>query len=615
MNRSGGKRPAEEGSPSNKRNRNLEAVVAAAVEVHRRSEREAVEISNSSTSSSSLSVSASSNRTQPLANALASNERGLPQGECGTNSLLLEQLLGRLPPQASSSTPSSNLNLGNSLFNNLAANLSVQQQQNIALQAALTREQQQNYQIADLLSNQMLLQRQRQMQLEQQQSRDVASYYKMLQDQARSNAASNQGAFGSVSGLLTGSLTGSNAGLLGASSMLGGDAALTGMTTNSLWNLVSSQAAAQRASQLQQPQNQLILQQLAQQQGLTPPLGATIGGGSLEMTRMVDALLLEQLANRSSTAGQLAVMNSLMQQQQNQAPSPNPLSSLMEAASARLNGPSDIYGAKLDGASLQRRGLQRSSSDSSLAMPSPYQPRLTLDHHPKPSLASDIVSKTKLADAISKDYKVVPMSIPADQTTLSEYQCLVREQIIFFAATPDDVSSSVQGRNRPIVLGQVGLHCVHCWHEQHAAGHRNSRLIRQKPRGASYYPSKLSGIYQAAQNMVTNHFMDSCRCLPIDVKAKLVAPRANAGGEMPTSPYHPTSAVKRGWASSNAGGGKQYWANAAQQLGIVETEEHGLIFKSSLVDNMARKDAAEGEVLQQAVAATVDERRSEGVTK
>lgn len=49
----------------------------------------------------------------------------------------------------------------------------------------------------------------------------------------------------------------------------------------------------------------------------------------------------------------------------------------------------------------------------------------------------------------------MPMSTQDDETHVSKYQCLVRKQIQFFEATEGDVASTAQGRNKPIVLGQV----------------------------------------------------------------------------------------------------------------------------------------------------------------
>ena len=47
------------------------------------------------------------------------------------------------------------------------------------------------------------------------------------------------------------------------------------------------------------------------------------------------------------------------------------------------------------------------------------------------------------------------MYLSCDPDSLSPFQCLIRRNIEFFEATSVDVQAKIQGRNRPIVLGQV----------------------------------------------------------------------------------------------------------------------------------------------------------------
>ena len=106
----------------------------------------------------------------------------------------------------------------------------------------------------------------------------------------------------------------------------------------------------------------------------------------------------------------------------------------------------------------------------------------------------------------------------------------------------EDVESNAQGRNKPITLGQVGIRCRHC----------TSLQARQRARGSVYYPSKLQGLYQAAQNMATIHLVETCKSIPEQVRAEL-------------------RNIKE--RKSSAGGGKAYWGNGARVLGVVETED------------------------------------------
>jgi len=146
---------------------------------------------------------------------------------------------------------------------------------------------------------------------------------------------------------------------------------------------------------------------------------------------------------------------------------------------------------------------------------------------------------------------VVPMSVESDSYMLSEYQQFLREQICMFEATKGDLGAIAQGRNKPIKLGQVGIICRHCQRLQPGS----------RTKGAAYFPSKLSYIYHAAQNMATNHFNTTCAVIPQATRNKLLA-------------------LKEKKPLVLARGGKPYWASAARQAGVVEGEE-GLWFRSS----------------------------------
>lgn len=68
---------------------------------------------------------------------------------------------------------------------------------------------------------------------------------------------------------------------------------------------------------------------------------------------------------------------------------------------------------------------------------------------------------------------------------LSPFQCLARKQIELFEATEEDVQLGSRGRNNPIVVGQVGIRCVHCA-KLPASAHK---------RGNSCFPTKFDRVY------------------------------------------------------------------------------------------------------------------------
>jgi hypothetical protein len=155
----------------------------------------------------------------------------------------------------------------------------------------------------------------------------------------------------------------------------------------------------------------------------------------------------------------------------------------------------------------------------------------------------------------SKDYRKTgrpstQLYLSCDPDTFSEYQVLVRKNIELFEAKEEEVASSAQGRNKPIVLGQVGIRCMHC------------AVVppRERSRGAMYYPSKLFGLYQAAQNLANGHLVEGCPMVPDSVRAELVKLKAK---------------------KSAAGGGKVAWAERTTALGVFE-DSCGLRFAMSV---------------------------------
>lgn len=152
-----------------------------------------------------------------------------------------------------------------------------------------------------------------------------------------------------------------------------------------------------------------------------------------------------------------------------------------------------------------------------------------------------------------------------DDRALSPYQCLVRKQIELFAADVVDVESNAQGRNRPIVLGQVGIRCLYC-----SAQHPKDRA-----RGGTYYPSKLNGFYQAAQNMAATHLCKHCIMVPDFIRQQLLVLKER---------------------KSSAGGGKDYWAESAKALGVIEDEKMGVLRFAENDKEKGEDDDEEGEV-------------------
>jgi hypothetical protein len=142
--------------------------------------------------------------------------------------------------------------------------------------------------------------------------------------------------------------------------------------------------------------------------------------------------------------------------------------------------------------------------------------------------------------------------IPTDNEVLSESQILLRKQIEFFEVSMEDVGKTSSGRKHPIMPKQVGIQCRHCGHVP----------LRYRQKGAVYYPAKLSGIYQAAQNMGAGHLTMLCENIDETTKKQLL--RFQQG------------------RSGTGHGGKQYWADSARAQGVNESAGLGLVFADSI---------------------------------
>jgi hypothetical protein len=156
----------------------------------------------------------------------------------------------------------------------------------------------------------------------------------------------------------------------------------------------------------------------------------------------------------------------------------------------------------------------------------------------------------------------LPLSLPRllvqpseDQCRLSEFQYLLRQQIEVFEANVDDATTHKRGRNKPVTFGQVGIRCKHCAHLP----------VEQRQNGAVYFPSKMLGLYQAAQNMASTHIQDgSCECMPGGVKFLFLLIMNKRQGAV------------------NNGAGRTYWSKSASLMGLVDTESHGIRLKWNL---------------------------------
>jgi hypothetical protein len=172
-------------------------------------------------------------------------------------------------------------------------------------------------------------------------------------------------------------------------------------------------------------------------------------------------------------------------------------------------------------------------------------------HHPSPVGRTFHAMQQRNDDSVP--HAILPLSLPislarlaVDEYKLSEHQNFLRQQIEAFPATEEDVMTHTRGRNKPILLGQVGIRCRHCAHVP----------VSRRQKGSTYFPSNKLGIYQAAQNMSTAHIQCGlCTEMPEAIKLKFIEIMSTKN------------------PSCSSGAGRPYWAQSATQLGLVDTEE------------------------------------------
>jgi hypothetical protein len=183
----------------------------------------------------------------------------------------------------------------------------------------------------------------------------------------------------------------------------------------------------------------------------------------------------------------------------------------------------------------------------------PIQPTLSMppavEHRHQPPPPPPPPPLPSLPSASSRDWFQGSrfLSVPhTDTEWLSELNCFLRSTCVeAFSAEEDQVSrTSKRGR---ITLHQVGIRCGFCAHKK----------MNEKAVAAVSFPTSVAGIYESVKRWQRVH-VEACEDIPEETKAKL-------GGLATSNVWTPTT--------------RQYWADSAKALGMVDTED-GIRFGS-----------------------------------
>jgi hypothetical protein len=165
-------------------------------------------------------------------------------------------------------------------------------------------------------------------------------------------------------------------------------------------------------------------------------------------------------------------------------------------------------------------------------------------------------------DMIPEDTPLL-LSTEKDSVWLSDLLCLVRAQIELFTATATDVAARSRrgGMQQPLVVGRVGIRCIHCKH----------LAAEDRAKGAVSYPNSIRIVHQSVRNWQRYHFMD-CQCIPASIRELYM------------------SLKERRNHSGNAS--LQYWINSCEAFGLIDTDS-GIRYVSNAKRTLNRSQVEE----------------------
>jgi hypothetical protein len=255
-------------------------------------------------------------------------------------------------------------------------------------------------------------------------------------------------------------------------------------------------------------------------------------------------LLVTGAAGKSQIADSL--LNTVRHQVNAPGPSPNPLfASVPQQQPQRELQESATDSAHVSSATQKKKGKtsreknQEGEPDDEEEYPLPNLPKV----RPLPPLEEGNTSHFE-------ERVIVPLATEEDYNWLSDRQCFIRAELLeIVRASHQDVL--VRSSSKSVAYQQVGIRCRFCAHL-----HPSARAIR-----SSAYPSSIRQMYQSFTMMVRDHWA-GCSALPPFLKKRFLSYQENK---------IPSSSLSR-----------EYWAYAANKIGMINTEYGITITEDSL---------------------------------
>ena len=162
--------------------------------------------------------------------------------------------------------------------------------------------------------------------------------------------------------------------------------------------------------------------------------------------------------------------------------------------------------------------------------------------HRKNSTSSESGNSTVVLEDPKETFEgQISLALPEDKMSLSPLRCFLREQVVAFTATEEDIAVRTP-TTFSVTVGQVGMACVHCL----------SQPAKCRMNRAVCFPFSINRIYQSVADIQRFH-LNECKLVPEETKKKfLELQEASSKGS-------------KGLAT------RQYWVSSAKKLGLVDT--------------------------------------------
>jgi hypothetical protein len=148
------------------------------------------------------------------------------------------------------------------------------------------------------------------------------------------------------------------------------------------------------------------------------------------------------------------------------------------------------------------------------------------------------------------------LATPSDEHFLNPVHCFVRKNVEVFIANAKDVAAPAPGRKKPIILGQVGIRCIHC----------KNLPPKYRVKRAICYPPTIASLYHAVSNMKFDHY-GACKGLTPQERQSFSDLKAASSRKQVLGR---STNENRNYAAASLA--RYYQQSARSELGLYDTE-------------------------------------------